>query len=120
MYGRPNRRNKAVSSNFSRVVWMGLLIQQKLKYRTSERSYLQVLINAYLQLVVLLLLSVWFALCWCCKKVLHYVAIDGWLAYVKNKFSAVNKWIKKSREKRKVSGEGQTYDLPKNGNLLLF
>lgn len=49
---------------------------------------------------------------------LHYVAIDRWLAYVKNKLSAVNEWVKKRRERRKVSGEGQTYDLPKNGNLL--
>lgn len=49
---------------------------------------------------------------------LHYVAIDRWLAYVKSKLSAVNEWVKKRRERRKVSGEGQTYDLPKNGNLL--
>jgi len=68
--------------------------------------------------LVLLLSSVWFALCWCGKKVLHFVAIDRWLVYVKNKLSAVNQWIKKRRETRKVSGEGQTYDLPKNGNLL--
>ena len=25
-------------------------------------------------------------------------------------------WFRKRRERRKVSGEGQTYDLPKNGN----
>lgn len=30
----------------------------------------------------------------------------------------MNEWVKKRRERRKVSGEGQTYDLPKNGNLL--
>ena len=48
---------------------------------------------------------------------LHYVAIDRWLAYVKNKLSAVYEWTKKRKERRKVSVEGQTYDLPKNGNL---
>ena len=68
-------------------------------------------------MLVLLPLSVWFALCWFGKKVLHYVAIDRWLVHVKNKLSAVYQWIKKGRERRKVSGEGQTYDLPKNGNL---
>ena len=72
----------------------------------------------YSQVLVLLLLSVWFALCWCCKKVLHYVAIDRWLAYVKNKLSAVYECMKKRKERRKVSVEGQTYDLPKNGTLL--
>ena len=66
----------------------------------------------------LTLSSIWFAVCWCCKKVLHYVAIDRWLVQVKNKVSAVYEWIKKRRERRKVSAEGQTYDLPKNGNLL--
>lgn len=71
-------------------------------------------------MLVWLLLSVWFALCWCWKKVLHYVAIDRWLAYVKNKLSAVYEWIKKRRERRKVSAEGQTYDLPKNGNCYLI
>ena len=49
---------------------------------------------------------------------LHYVPIDRWLVYVKNKLSAVYEWMKKRKERRKVSVEGQTYDLPKNGNLL--
>lgn len=49
---------------------------------------------------------------------LQYVAIDRWLVHCKNKVVAVFEWIKKKREKRKVSAESRTYDLPKNGNLL--
>ena len=75
-------------------------------------------IKCNLQVLVLLLWSVWFGICWCCKKVLQYVAIDRWLVHCKNKVLAVFEWIKKKREKRRVSAEGRSYDLPKNGNLL--
>ena len=61
----------------------------------------------------------WFAGCWLCRKVLQYVPVDRWFAVVRNNVSALYEWLRKRRERRKVAAEGQTYDLPKNGNSLM-
>ncbi|KAL9951978.1 hypothetical protein ACROYT_G044741 [Oculina patagonica] len=67
-----------------------------------------------------LIYCVWFAGCWLCRKVLNYVPAERWYTVVRNKISALFEWFRKRRERRKVSAEGQTYDLPKNGDAAVM
>ncbi|KAJ7328189.1 Cleavage inducing molecular chaperone [Desmophyllum pertusum] len=46
----------------------------------------------------------------CARKCCTTFAVDRWLAHARNK---VSEWLKKRSERRKVSTEGQTYDLPR-------
>lgn len=62
----------------------------------------------------------WFASCWACRRTLHFIPVDRWLAEGRKKLSALFKLRWKQRERRKACSDGQTYDLPKNGDAAVM
>ena len=61
--------------------------------------------------------SSWFAGCWACRRTLSFVPVGRWLAEGRKKLSTLFEFRRKQRERRSTYSDGQTYDLPKNGNL---
>ena len=61
--------------------------------------------------------SFWFAGCWACRRTLSFVPVGRWLAEGRKKLSTLFEFRRKQGERRSTYSDGQTYDLPKNGNL---
>ncbi|XP_058950444.2 uncharacterized protein [Pocillopora verrucosa] len=62
----------------------------------------------------------WFAGCWACRRTLSFVPVGRWLAEGRKKLSTLFEFRRKQRERRSTYSDGQTYDLPKNGDAAVM
>lgn len=84
-----------------------------------------ILYYTFLLLVLILgflLYCIWCTSYWSVRKVVYYTALDKLLTVLGSQISTLFEWIKsfrRSKKKASTCTQGQTYDLPKNGDAAI-